>query len=33
MQNTSTAKASVLATGGGARLLDPADTLVLLLNH
>ncbi|MRW90652.1 isochorismatase family protein [Duganella sp. FT80W] len=33
MQNTSNAKASVLATGGGARLLDPADTLVLLLDH
>ncbi len=33
MQNTSQAKTSVLATGGGARLLDPADTLVLLLDH
>jgi nicotinamidase-related amidase len=33
MQNTSPAKNSVLATGGGARLLDPADTLVLLLDH
>jgi nicotinamidase-related amidase len=33
MQNTSTTKASVLPTGGGARLLDPADTLVLLLDH
>jgi nicotinamidase-related amidase len=33
MQTTSTAKASVLPTGGGARLLDPADTLVLLLDH
>ncbi|QJD88674.1 isochorismatase family protein [Duganella dendranthematis] len=33
MQTTSTTKASVLPTGGGARLLDPADTLVLLLDH
>lgn len=33
MQNTSQQKASVLPTGGGARLLDPADTLVLLLDH
>jgi nicotinamidase-related amidase len=33
MQTNSNAKASVLATGGGARLLDPADTLVLLLDH
>jgi nicotinamidase-related amidase len=33
MQNTSQQKASVLSTGGGARLLDPADTLVLLLDH
>jgi nicotinamidase-related amidase len=33
MQNTSQAKSSVLATGGGATLLDPADTLVLLLDH
>ena len=33
MQTTSPAKTSVLATGGGARLLDPADTLVLLLDH
>jgi nicotinamidase-related amidase len=33
MQNTSQAKSSVLATGGGAMLLDPADTLVLLLDH
>jgi nicotinamidase-related amidase len=30
---TSQAKTSVLSTGGGARLLDPADTLVLLLDH
>jgi nicotinamidase-related amidase len=33
MQTNSNAKASVRATGGGARLLDPADTLVLLLDH
>ncbi len=33
MQNTSTIKASVMPTGGGARLLDPADTVVLLLDH
>lgn len=33
MQNTSQAKTSVLATGGGAMLLDPSDTLVLLLDH
>lgn len=33
MQTTSQAKTSVLETGGGARLLDPADTLVLLLDH
>ena len=33
MQTTSTPNNSVLATGGGARLLDPADTLVLLLDH
>lgn len=33
MQTTSAAKTSVLPTGGGARLLDPADTLVLLLDH
>ena len=33
MQNTSQAKTSVLSTGGGATLLDPADTLVLLLDH
>jgi nicotinamidase-related amidase len=30
---TSQTKTSVLSTGGGARLLDPADTLVLLLDH
>lgn len=33
MPNTFQQKASVLSTGGGARLLDPADTLVLLLDH
>lgn len=33
MQTTSQTKTSVLATGGGARLLDPADTVVLLLDH
>lgn len=33
MQTNSNAKASVLATGGGAQLLNPADTLVLLLDH
>jgi nicotinamidase-related amidase len=33
MQTTATTKTSVLSTGGGARLLDPADTLVLLLDH
>lgn len=33
MHNTSHAKNSVLATGGGARLVDPSDTLVLLLDH
>lgn len=33
MENTSQAKPSVLATGGGATLLDPADTVVLLLDH
>ncbi|SDH43104.1 MULTISPECIES: isochorismatase family protein [unclassified Duganella] len=30
---TSPTKTSVLSTGGGARLLDPADTVVLLLDH
>lgn len=30
---TSQTKTSVLSTGGGARLLDPADTVVLLLDH
>nr|WP_314543171.1 isochorismatase family protein [uncultured Massilia sp.] len=33
MENNANAKRSVLASGGGARLLDPADTLVLLLDH
>lgn len=33
MASSSTAQSSVLATGGGAALLDPADTLVLLLDH
>ena len=33
MQDTPHSKPSVLATGGGAALLDPADTLVLLLDH
>jgi nicotinamidase-related amidase len=33
MQTTMQAKTSVLASGGGAMLLDPADTLVLLLDH
>ena len=28
-----TTKTSILATGGGATLLDPSDTLVLLLDH
>jgi len=31
MENTT--KTSVLPSGGGARLLDPSDTLVLLLDH
>lgn len=33
MQHAAQEKNSVLATGGGATLLDPADTLVLLLDH
>lgn len=33
MPQTSQAKTSVLPTGGGAALLDPADTLILLLDH
>jgi nicotinamidase-related amidase len=32
MQDTKT-KASILPSGGGAMLLDPADTVVLLLDH
>nr|WP_315221878.1 isochorismatase family protein [uncultured Duganella sp.] len=33
MQDTPHSKSSALPTGGGAALLDPADTLVLLLDH
>ena len=33
MQDTPHSKPSALVTGGGAALLDPADTLVLLLDH
>jgi len=33
MPNTAQSKPSVLPSGGGAMLLDPADTLVLLLDH
>lgn len=33
MSSTPSAKTSILPTGGGAALLDPADTLVLLLDH
>lgn len=33
MQESTKPKSSVLASGGGATLLDPADTLVLLLDH
>lgn len=33
MPTTAQAKTSILSTGGGARLLDPADTLILLLDH
>ncbi len=33
MPETPTPRSSVLATGGGAALLDPADTVVLLLDH
>ena len=33
MQDTPHSKPSTLATGGGAALIDPADTLVLLLDH
>jgi nicotinamidase-related amidase len=31
--NTAPTKTSVLSTGGGAALIDPADTVVLLLDH
>jgi nicotinamidase-related amidase len=33
MANTSKSKSSVLPSGGGQALLDPADTLILLLDH
>jgi len=33
MQTTSRTNTSILASGGGAMLLDPADTIVLLLDH
>lgn len=33
MHTVSQTKASVLASGGGAMLMDPSDTLVLLLDH
>lgn len=33
MPTTLQGKASVLASGGGAMLIDPADTVVLLLDH
>ncbi len=33
MQTNMQTKTSILASGGGAMLLDPADTLVLLLDH
>ena len=33
MENNAHVKTSVLASGGGARLLDPLDTQVLLLDH
>lgn len=32
-QETQTAKSSVLPTGGGQALLDPSDTVILLLDH
>ncbi|RYE50055.1 MAG: hydrolase, partial [Hyphomicrobiales bacterium] len=31
--NSLTSKSSVLPSGGGAMLIDPADTLILLLDH
>jgi nicotinamidase-related amidase len=33
MTNTSKSKSSVLPTGGGQALLDPTDTVILLLDH
>ena len=33
MQTVSTTKNSVLASGGGTALMDPSDTLILLLDH
>jgi nicotinamidase-related amidase len=33
MANTSKSKSSVLPTGGGQALIDPADTVILLLDH
>jgi hypothetical protein len=33
MQQNSRPKTSVLPSGGGAMLMDPADTVVLLLDH
>lgn len=33
MSNSPMQKSSVLATGGGAALMDPNDTLILLLDH
>lgn len=33
MNSAATTKSSVLPTGGGAALMDPSDTLILLLDH
>lgn len=33
MTNTPASKASVLPTGGGQALIDPSDTLILMLDH
>jgi nicotinamidase-related amidase len=33
IMNSLTSKSSVLPSGGGAMLIDPADTLILLLDH
>ena len=33
MTNQPNPKSSILPTGGGAALLDPSDTLILLLDH